>query len=201
MKKTVKVMAFVLCAVMLVVGSVFGTYAYLTSQTDTITNTFTVGNVTITLDESKVDVYGVVQGTDRVKANTYKLIPGHTYTKDPKVTVTAGSEQAYVFVSVVNQIAGVEDATTIANQMAANGWTALTGVANVYYYKNGDNAIVDARNAVVELPVFSTLKIKTDADVSGLADKTVTVKAYAIQADGFADVNAAWDASGFAALV
>ena len=128
MKKTVKILAFVLCAVMLVVGSVFGTYAYLTS-TDEITNTFTVGNVEIKLSEAKVTEYGaVVAGEDRVKTNTYKLIPGHTYTKDPIVYVTAGSEACYLYVKVVNNIAAIEDtANTIADQIAANGWTELDG--------------------------------------------------------------------------
>ena len=54
MKKAKKVVALALCAVMLVVGSVAGTMAYLTSN-DSVTNTFTVGNVVITLDETNVD--------------------------------------------------------------------------------------------------------------------------------------------------
>ena len=58
MKKQKKVLALVLCAVMLVASSVLATMAYLTAQTDVVKNTFTVGNVVIDLDEAKVDVYG-----------------------------------------------------------------------------------------------------------------------------------------------
>ena len=43
-KKILKVLAVAVCAVLLVVGSVAGTMAYLTSTAE-ITNTFTVGNV------------------------------------------------------------------------------------------------------------------------------------------------------------
>ena len=60
--------------------SIGGTIAYLTS-TDKVENSFTVGKVAITLDESKVDINGTaVTSAARVKANTYKLMPGHPYT-------------------------------------------------------------------------------------------------------------------------
>ena len=58
MKKAKKVVALALCAVMLVVGSVAGTMAYLTSSTGDVVNTFTVGNVAITLDEANVEAFG-----------------------------------------------------------------------------------------------------------------------------------------------
>ena len=78
-----------LCAVLLVVATVFSTAAFLPSQ-DQVTNTFTVGNVKIALDEAKVKEYGeVTPDVPRVQANAYKLIPGRTYTKDPTVQVDA----------------------------------------------------------------------------------------------------------------
>ena len=84
------------CAVLLVVASVFGTVAYMTSK-DQVKNTFTVGKVAINLDEAKVTEDGKpVEGADRVKENSYKLVPGLTYTKDPMVTVLDGSEASYV---------------------------------------------------------------------------------------------------------
>ena len=88
------------CAVLLVVASVFGTVAYMTSK-DEVTNTFTVGKVAINLDEAKVTEDGKpVEGADRVKENSYKLVPGMTYTKDPMVTVLDGSEASYVRMKV-----------------------------------------------------------------------------------------------------
>ena len=81
--KKFKALLVVACALLLVAASVFGTMAYLTS-TDTVTNTFTVGKVAIKLDEAKVNPDGsLVENADRVKANSYKLLPGHIYNKDP----------------------------------------------------------------------------------------------------------------------
>ena len=88
------------CAVLLVVASVFGTVAYMTSK-DEVKNTFTVGKVAINLDEAKVTEDGKpVEGADRVKENSYKLVPGLTYTKYPMVTVLDGSEASYVRMKV-----------------------------------------------------------------------------------------------------
>lgn len=95
MKTKSKALLLTLCAVLLVAASVLGTMAYLTS-TDTVTNTFTVGKVEITLDETDV----TNPNGPRVKANSYKLMPGTTYTKDPTVTVKAGSEESYVRMKV-----------------------------------------------------------------------------------------------------
>ena len=100
------------------------------------------------LDETDVDVYGVQDGNTRVVANTYKLIPGHTYVKDPIVHVTAGSEECYVFVKVVDEIAAIEDATTIADQMTAKGWTKIE--EGVYCYKD----TVDASESKTCLCLF-----------------------------------------------
>lgn len=88
------------CAVLLVVASVFGTVAYMTSK-DEVKNTFTVGKVAINLDEAKVTEDGKpVEGANRVKENSYKLVPGLAYTKDPMVTVLDGSEASYVRMKV-----------------------------------------------------------------------------------------------------
>lgn len=100
MKTKSKALLLTLCAVLLIAASVLGTMAYLTS-TDTVTNTFTVGKVEIKLDEAKVNANGIPEeGAARVTANSYKLMPGTTYTKDPTVTVLKGSEDSYVRMKV-----------------------------------------------------------------------------------------------------
>ncbi|MBQ6868486.1 MAG: hypothetical protein IJO16_07450 [Clostridia bacterium] len=184
-----KAMLALVCALALVVGSVMGTMAYLTSTTETVTNTFTVGKVGITLDEAKVTEYGVKDGDTRVIANTYKLVPGHTYVKDPTVHVANDAEASYLFVKVVDEIAAIEDKTTVADQMTTNGWVELEGVDNVYYL----NRTVDKTTGDVK--VFENFKVKGDADVAAYAGKTITVVAYAVQADGFANAAAAWAAA------
>ena len=185
MKKSI---ALVMMAVLLVAASVMGTLAYLTS-TDTVKNTFTVGKVAITLDEAKVTEYGkAVTPASRVKENTYKLIPGHAYTKDPTVHFAAGSEASWLFVKVENGIAAIEADTTIADQITANDWTALTGVDGVYYM----NVAANNTAAAIDYPVFETFKLDGEADVSKYANAAVKVTAYAIQADGFTSAAAAW---------
>lgn len=100
MKTKSKALLLTLCAVLLVAASVLGTMAYLTSSAE-VKNTFTIGKVEIKLDEAKVNADGIPEeGAARVTANSYKLMPGTTYTKDPTVTVKAGSEESYVRMKV-----------------------------------------------------------------------------------------------------
>ena len=192
MKTKNKALLLSLCAVLLVAASVLGTMAYLTSQ-DVVTNTFSVGSVTITLDEQDVDKDSnekdniTVEGVDRDKANSYKLLPGHSYIKDPIIRVDPKSEDCYLFVNVVDKIADIEDDETVAAQMEAKGWLPVAGVENVYVYSTDKTnpAVVTAGSNV---PVFEKFKIKgsvTNEELAKYADKTITVTAYAVQKDGF----------------
>lgn len=98
MKK--KILALCLCVALAVVAVGGATLAYFT-DTKSAKNTFTVGNVQIALDEAKVDTAGKpVPSANRVQENAYHLVPGHTYTKDPTVTVLEGSEESYVRMKV-----------------------------------------------------------------------------------------------------
>ena len=192
MKTKTKALALALCAVLLVVSTVFVTMAYLTSKTDVVTNTFTVGKVTITLDEADVKSDGTYESdvNARVDANTYKLIPGHTYIKDPTVHVDDESEDCWLFVKVENGLANAEaeGATSIASQMAAKGWTKVDGT-DVYAYATKQVAGAD-------VVVFDTFKIAGTTNVSQYEDAEIVVTAYAIQADGFATAAAAWADAG-----
>lgn len=186
MKSKKKVFLTVLCAAALVVASVLGTMAFLTSK-DKVNNTFTVGKVAITLDEAKVtDMGAPVAGADRVKANTYKLIPGHNYTKDPTIHVAAGSEDSWIFIKVENGLTSIINTPTIESQITDNGWTALDGVTGVYYKEYTSAA------TATDLAVFGAFKIKDDADVSTYSKAKIDVYGYAIQKDGFDTAAAAW---------
>ena len=109
-KTKTKALLMSLCAVLLVAASVLGTMAYLTDSKD-VKNTFTVGNVSIDLDEAKVNTDGKaidkkgnvvtdLAKAERVAGNSYKLLPGHTYVKDPTVTVLTPSVASYVRMKV-----------------------------------------------------------------------------------------------------
>jgi predicted ribosomally synthesized peptide with SipW-like signal peptide len=206
MKKTIKTLLIVLCAIMLVAASVAGTVAYLTSS-QSVTNTFSAGQVNITLEETKVDEYGVAltgnaAGTTD-EGQDYKLLPGREYVKDPVITVAQGSEPCWLFIKVENGIEAYEaDTNTIADQLTANGWTLVE--PNVYYH-----AVVDARTSEQKVDVFGTFEIAENANtVAGWSSVTsantkVIVTAYAIQADGFNDTDKTEEqnaASAWAAL-
>lgn len=199
MKKTSKALLLSLCAVLLVTASVLGTMAYLTSQ-DQVVNTFTVGNVAITLDEKDVD-NSTPGENDRDKANAYKLMPGHNYEKDPIVHVDANREDCYLFVKVVNEIANIEAEKTVAQQMTEKGWVAVDAANGIYVYttdKTNPAVVTKGSN----ITVFENFTIAGNVDNTTLAtyaDKTITVNAYAIQADGFAGKTASeiWAVAGF----
>jgi len=165
MKTRNKALVLTLCAVLLVVATVMGTLAYLTAKTDTITNTFTVGNITVELAETT--------------GNNYKMVPGHTIEKDPKAKVVAGSEECFLFVKLEKSANFVEYLT----YEMADGWTELTGVPGVYYRE------VLTADIGTEYSVLKDNKVNVKGDVTkammdGLTEATqptLKVTAYASQ--------------------
>ena len=100
MKSKRKALLLSVCAVLMMTALVFGTFAYLTDS-ESVTNTFTVGSVGLKLDEAKVNTDGTpVPDADRVKENEYHLLPGMTYTKDPTIHVSSDSEDCWLFVKI-----------------------------------------------------------------------------------------------------
>ena len=99
MKK--KILAITLCVAMLAIMLVSGSLAYFT-DTKAQTNTFTAGQVEIGLDEAVVEkndegnYVAVASGERTHNDQAYHLYPAMTVTKDPKITVMEGSEDAYV---------------------------------------------------------------------------------------------------------
>lgn len=220
MKTAKKAMLMTLCAIILVVATVFGTMAYLTS-TDKVDNTFTVGNVKITLDEAKVDTDGSpVTGAARVKENSYKLMPGHTYTKDPTIHVDAASEDCFIRAKVTltnakewiaiatkyadnkveNIIKGTDDNIWWVSQPAVDE-TANT-VTYTFVYKNESHTDELGKRIWTstdskDLVLFNEIAIPgglTNDELKSVGASKITVVAEAIQADGFANADAAWEA-------
>lgn len=208
MKK--KTIALLLVMMMVFGITVGGTIAYLT-DTDEVVNTFTVGNVQIKLDEASVDVNGkAIEGGDRVKANNYKLLPGMTYDKDPMVTVEKGSEEAYIKMTVtfskssqldaIFKSSGGANLTDIFVGYNANNWIAKGDTEDVanntrtyeFWYKEKigaptDEVALDALFTQIAVPGFIT-----NEQLATIEGMTITVNAYAIQADGFEDAADAW---------
>ena len=211
MKTKSKALLLTLCAVLLVTASMLGTMAYLTS-TASVENTFTVGSVAIKLDEAKANPDGSLVGNaDRVKANSYKLLPGHTYNKDPMVTVLKGSEDSYIKMTVTFSKASELDAifaptgadlTSIFKGYDSANWiykdNTKDAVANTRTYEFWYKEKVGAPTGDVALDaLFDSITVPgtiTNEQLKTIEGMTITVNAYAIQADGFADADAAWKA-------
>ena len=168
MKK--KSLALVLALAMIVVCVVGGTLAWLIDKTDPVKNTFTYGDINIKLAETT--------GT------SYKMIPGYTIAKDPKVTVLAGSEKCYLFVKV-DKSANFDKFMTY--DMAAD-WTQLKDTSgndvNGVFYR-----VVDASTADQEFGVLKDNQVTVRGDVTkGMLkaltetnQPTLTFTAYAVQ--------------------
>ena len=193
MKTKSKALILALCAVLLVTASVLGTMAYLTSD-DKVTNTFTVGSVAITMDEEDVDNSSPQNTNHRDQDNSYKLLPGHEYQKDPTIHVADNSEDCFLFVKVENGIANIEaDGSKVADQMAEKGWTEVEG-KGVYVYADTDGKPLAVTKGK-DVHVFDKIVIDGDSvnndTLKEYADKNITVTAYAVQKDGFEDKSAA----------
>lgn len=160
MKKAKKVLLLALCAVLLVGATIAGTVAYLTSQTEVVKNTFTVGKVQILLDEKDVDTSNT--STDKASAdgrdlaNQYHLMPGGTYEKDPTVHVHVDSEDAYVRMQVT-----VTNYDKLATAFPKTGDTAAYWVGDIFLLEKlvdwnkdwtyaGVDIDVDGKSAVYE---------------------------------------------------
>ena len=177
-RRGVSTRAFVaLLALVLVIGCVAGgTVAWLVATTDTVTNTFTYGDINIALAETT--------GED------YKIIPGKDIPKDPKVTVTAGSEACWLFVKVE------QTGTFVANKVTYaidNSWTALPGVDGVYYRQVG-SVTENTAFSVLEGDKITVSENLTKDEIKNItAQPKLTFTAYAVQKDGINDVATAWE--------
>jgi len=188
MKTRTKALLLTLCAALLVCATVLVTMAFLT-DTATVTNTFTVGNVAITLDEAVVDEDGQATETRTETGNSYKLIPGKTYDKDPKVTVVADSEDCWLFVKLENGLSAIiADEAAIETQMTDIGWALIDPTNNIYAYK-------DKVAAETTINVFNSFTLTDDAKVENYKTAEIVVTAYAVQADGFDTAEEAWNAT------
>ena len=154
-----------LLVVLVAALSIGGTVAWLTATTPTVTNTFTTSDINITLAESEnLDL---------------KMIPGHTITKDPKVTVVANSEKCYLFVKVEES----DNFGTFMTYDIADGWTQLEGVSGVYY-REVDSSTSDQVFDVIKDNQVTVNTTVTKAEMNALTDNTrptLTFTAYATQ--------------------
>ena len=202
--------------------SVYGTLAFLTDSS-TVVNTFTVGNVDITVDETEVNPDGTAatppEGSDepnRVEENDYHLIPGHSYIKDPTMTVHAGSEDSYVRMKVT--LSNLEELKAIPALGGENFelaslveglneeiWVPVEPAvvdeeANTITFEFRYHEVVSMEGATEDLvlePLFEQFVVPgeiTGDQLATLSEMTMTINGHAIQAYSFDTADAAWAA-------
>lgn len=189
--------------------SIGGTIAWLTDQTDAVTNTFTAAGIDIALTETKApDGSALAKGAQW----SAQLVPGKTYYKNPTVSVgNATDVDVYLFVKF-EEIAPSGKSTTdylkyTSTLTSANGWTQGTGSdgngipTNVWYREVKTTANIkewalledikdDNENVIGQVQVKDNLT----KDDTGITANSVQLKytAYAIQTEGFDGAAAAW---------
>lgn len=192
-----KLLITIACLSVILCTLVTGTIAWLTDKTGSVTNTFTPSNISISLTENE---------------SNFKMVPGTTIKKDPKVTVAANSEACWLFVKVEENLgawagndAKFSDYLTYSVITGNEGWTALVGHEGVYYRE------VSTSTAQQDFPVLEDNQIAVSSSVTkGMMDvlynqdgsvketklPTLTLTAYACQREGFADATTAWAEAG-----
>lgn len=212
-KKLVRnVLVLTLAAVVLVTATVFTTMAYLLSSAK-VSNVFTVGNVAISMYETKVDKYGVPLNNNGIKdadSNSYELLPGHTYTKDPTIYIQGGSQSSIIFAKIKNQISTLEvdpvtgPKDTMREQMEGKGWIRVGKTDDghwIYVYTGSSDPItlggnieekvkpVAGSSSDKSIDLFHEFTLSTDCDkhpdYAQASSYEVTITAYAIQDTNF----------------
>lgn len=189
MKKKLTMVVSLLLVMALSIG---GTLAYLTDKTDTVVNTFTIGQITLSLAEAGA----TDENKDGTFEKSYKIIPGTEAAKEPKLTVAAGSEECYVYAMVDNTL-NLKDGTAVATlDIDTAKWNKVAekDTATLYKFKTTVN-VLDASDDWTE-SVFTKVTYSdaiTEENIGQLAGKTITIKGFAHQTAGVepADADAA----------
>lgn len=209
--KKFKPFVFALCAVILAGATIMDTVAYMTDTASAV-NTFAVGTVDIRLDEAEVDENGNPTGGRTEIGNKYHLAPGHTYVKDPTMTVVKGSEDSYVRILVTincyKELAAIFGEPFLLEELV-EGWDKDVWLATDEIKINTDN-----NTATYEFRYYKSVKPSADTDLvldalfdtitvpnnltgdqlRTIAGLKITAEGHAIQKSGFSDAETAWKA-------
>ena len=214
MKK--KILALSMCIALAAIAIVGASLAYFT-DTKTATNTFTMGNVQIKLDETDIKN---PQG-DRVTSNEYNVYPGAVVTKDP-IVHNIGKNGAYIraTVNVSNWMNlasayypdfketfpndGYKAALNLLVGELGEGWSVVEVVAgDTFTVGQFDAKFILKYDGVLAADANTSAMFQTVTIPAGIDNANaesfdeVKVVAQAIQADGFKtweDAFAAFDA-------
>ena len=204
MNKKKTILAAVVLLLVFVVG---GAIAYFT-DTDTKTNTFTIGSVDITLTEPLWDALVKTNGDTTIPDDAEDMMPGETVTKDPTINNISTKNDAYVYAKVEVPCSTATTPAELFTYTVNTGWTELSSAAiactsgkatHVYYYGTGGNLSPLAKAAdastptSTSAPVFSQVTLLSTLQSSDIPanNPQIVVTAYGIQKDGLASTDPA----------
>ena len=169
MKKIKRIRSLIILfgIIMLLITSVSGTIAWLKSESNTLFDIFTYGDINIEITETKED------------SNNYELYPGKEIKKDTVITVNALSENCYIFIKI-DETANLGDYITYS---LVETWKQLEGFEDVYYQEVSKSDSDQTFSIIKD----NILKVKSDLTKVSLNTLTennypkLTITGYAIQ--------------------
>lgn len=187
------------------------TFAYLTSETGVVKNTFTVGKVQFDtsmgagLTESEVarDTDGKYQkdvdgpnNWKKTEQEYTKLVAGEELLKDPTVHIAADSEDCWVFAKIEN---ANEDLSIEYNE---NEWEDVTDTyktanqidGKIDYVVYATKNIIPTSKTVTHSTIFNSVKVSKDL-ASGTEFTPIKISACAVQATGLTQAQALAEAT------
>ncbi len=171
------------------------TFAYLTDNTKAVTNTFTIGDVQITLDEEDITKNDDSR-TETGNAYT-NLKPAETVKKDPTVHVEVNSVESYVFMTVegleyeTNYLKSKYYETDVINAKWEHVGKDVNG-NELFRYAEKVPAVSGTTKDLE--PLFTTVTLDpriTQLDKDAIAAAKIKITAYAIQTEGLNETTAA----------
>ena len=152
------------------------TFAWLVAKTEPIVNTFTSGNINVSLSEST--------------SRNPKIVPGATLTENPQAIVRKNSEDCWLFVKIQKS----ETFDEFLSFEIADRWTLLAEGSGVYYrvvtMSTEDQTFGILKGNVVTAKTTPTKERYDTIDQNHYPKLTFT--AYAVQKLGFETPEAAW---------
>ena len=153
----------------LVVGT---TYAWLTSKTTLLSNTFTYGDIQLSIIESDTN-----DGDEDLTTNSYVIMPGADIKKDTKVVVDKNSEDCYLFIKIEK----TNDFDKYMTYSLEDNWKKVKNQNDVYYIE----VKKEKEEQTFSVLQDNIIKVKPELTYNDIrnidAYPTMTISAYAVQ--------------------
>lgn len=122
-----KILTLVLALALVATCAIGGTAAWLYQTTDTVTNTFTMGDINIELKRNNTTI------SDETTVETKNFVPGQLFKDNAEVIVKANSEKCYLFIRVDVKNNTFDKNKQVLEYKVNTAWTKLGDYTNIYY--------------------------------------------------------------------